>query len=65
MAAQLRQRIAKDIREVAADPAIEQRLRQTGQTLNPGDGAAFAAAIEEQHEKLVAIAKALDLKPED
>ncbi len=65
MAAPLRERIAKDVREVAADPAIEQRLRSTGQTLNPGDGAAFAAAIEEQHNKLVAIAKALDLKPED
>jgi tripartite-type tricarboxylate transporter receptor subunit TctC len=65
MAAALRERIAKDVREVAADPTIEQRLRQTGQTLNPGDGAAFAAAIDEQHDKLVAIAKALDLKPED
>ena len=65
MAAALRERIAKDVREVAADPAIEQRLRQTAQTLNPGNGAEFAAAIEEQHGKLVAIAKAIDLKPED
>jgi tripartite-type tricarboxylate transporter receptor subunit TctC len=65
MTAALRERIAKDIREVAADPAIEQRLRQTGQTLNPGTGAEFAAAIDEQHSKLVAIAKAIDLKPED
>ena len=65
MTAALRERIAKDVREVAADPAIEQRLRQTAQTLNPGTGAEFAAAIDEQHRKLVAIAKAIDLKPED
>jgi tripartite-type tricarboxylate transporter receptor subunit TctC len=65
MPAGLRDRIAKDIREVAADPAVEARLRQTGQILNPGSGGDFAAAIDEQHAKLVAIAKAIDLKPED
>ena len=65
MSPALRERIAKDVREVAADPAIEQRLRQTAQTLNPGNGAEFAAAIDEQRGKLVAIAKAIDLKPED
>jgi len=65
MTAALRERIAKDVREVAADPAIEQRLRQTAQTLNPGTAAEFAAAIDEQHGKLVAIAKAIGLKPED
>jgi tripartite-type tricarboxylate transporter receptor subunit TctC len=61
----VRERIARDIRQVAADPVIEQRLRQTGQTLNPGGAGEFAAAIEEQTSKLVAIAKAIDLKPED
>jgi tripartite-type tricarboxylate transporter receptor subunit TctC len=65
MAPALRDRIANDIREVAADPYIEQRLIQTGQILNPGKAADFAAAIEAQATKLTAIAKALDIKPED
>jgi tripartite-type tricarboxylate transporter receptor subunit TctC len=65
MAPALRERIAKDIREVAADPYIEPRLIQTGQILNPGTAAEFAAAIDEQKSKLAAIAKALDIKPED
>jgi tripartite-type tricarboxylate transporter receptor subunit TctC len=65
MAPALRERIAADIREVATDPYIEPRLMQTGQILNPGGGAEFAAAIEEQRSKIIAIAKALDLKPED
>ena len=65
MAAALRERIADDVRAVAADPAIGSRLMQTGQTLNPGGGAEFAAAIDEQRTKLAAIAKAIDLKPED
>jgi tripartite-type tricarboxylate transporter receptor subunit TctC len=65
MAAALRERIAVDIRAVAVDPGIEARLFQTGQTLNPGTPAEFAAAIEQQTSKLDAIAKALDVKPED
>jgi tripartite-type tricarboxylate transporter receptor subunit TctC len=65
MAAGLRERIAADIRAVAADPGVEARLIQTGQILNPGTPAEFAAAIEQQTGKLAAIAKALDVKPED
>jgi tripartite-type tricarboxylate transporter receptor subunit TctC len=65
MAAALRERIAADIRAVAADPGVEARLFQTGQILNPGTPAEFAAAIEQQTSKLDAIAKALDVKPED
>ena len=65
MAPALRDRIANDIREVAADPYIGSRLIQTGQILNPGTPREFAAAIEAQTTKLTAIAKALDIKPED
>jgi tripartite-type tricarboxylate transporter receptor subunit TctC len=65
MPASLRDRIAADIREVAADPYIEQRLTATGQILNPGTPGEFAAAIDGQMAKLAAIAKALDIKPED
>ena len=64
MAPELRERIAADMRAVAADPAMEPRLIQTGQILNPGGPAEFAAAIEDQTSKLAAIAKALDIKPE-
>jgi len=65
MAPAVRERIAADIREVAADPFIEPRLTATGQILNPGSAAEFGAAIDEQTAKLAAIAKALDIKPED
>jgi tripartite-type tricarboxylate transporter receptor subunit TctC len=65
MAAALRERIAADIRAVAADPSVEPRLIQTGQILNPGSPIEFATAIEQQTGKLAAIAKALDVKPED
>jgi len=65
MAAGLRERIAADIRAVAAEPGVEPRLIQTGQILNPGTAAEFAAAIDEQKSRLAAIAKALDIKPED
>jgi tripartite-type tricarboxylate transporter receptor subunit TctC len=65
MAGELRERIAADMRAVATDPGIEPRLIQTGQILNPGEPAEFAAAIEDQTDKLAAIAKALDIKPED
>jgi tripartite-type tricarboxylate transporter receptor subunit TctC len=61
----LRDRIAADIREVAADPYIEQRLTATGQILNPGTPTEFATAIDGQMAKLAAIARALDIKPED
>jgi tripartite-type tricarboxylate transporter receptor subunit TctC len=64
MAPELRERIAADMRVVAADPAVEPHLIQTGQILNPGGPAEFAAAIEDQTGKLAAIAKALDIKPE-
>jgi tripartite-type tricarboxylate transporter receptor subunit TctC len=65
MAPELRERIAADIRQAAADPAIGQRLSATGQILNPGTPAEFAAAIAEQTGKIAAIAKAIDYKPED
>jgi tripartite-type tricarboxylate transporter receptor subunit TctC len=64
MAAAVRERIAGDIRAVAADPEVAARLAATGQTLNPGTAAEFAAAIEEQQSKLIAIARRMDIKPE-
>jgi tripartite-type tricarboxylate transporter receptor subunit TctC len=59
-----RERIAADIRAVAADPMVAARLFDTGQILNPGNAAEFAAAIEEQQSKVIAIARRMDVKPE-
>jgi hypothetical protein len=39
-------------------------LFDTGQILNPRNAAEFAAAIEEQQSKVIAIARRLDDKPE-
>jgi tripartite-type tricarboxylate transporter receptor subunit TctC len=64
MAGELRERIAADIRAVvAADPVIAQRLAATGQILNIGGPAEFARAIDEQRDKIAAIAGELGIKP--
>jgi hypothetical protein len=49
----------------AADPGVEPRLIKIGQIRNPGGAGELAAAIENQTSKLAAIAKALDVEPED
>jgi tripartite-type tricarboxylate transporter receptor subunit TctC len=59
----LRERIAADVRAVAADPIIGERLAATGQILNVGGPAEFAAATEAQRAKIATIAEELGLKP--
>ena len=59
----VRERIAADIREIAADPAIVQRLSQTGQVISPGGPAEFAAEIEDQRATVAGIGKNLGIKP--
>jgi tripartite-type tricarboxylate transporter receptor subunit TctC len=59
----VRERIAKDIREVLADPAIAERLAVTGQIVNPGSPAEFAAAIADQRATVKQIGEVLELKP--
>ena len=59
----LKARIAADVREICADPAVAERLKPTGATLRPGNGAEFAAAIEEQRVKVAAVAQAGGAKP--
>jgi len=63
MAADIRERIAADIREVAADPTIGARLLSTGQLLSPGRPAEFAASIDEQRAVVAKIAKEMGIKP--
>lgn len=59
----VRERIAKDIREVLADPAIATRLAVTGQVVNPGNPAEFATAIADQRATVKQIGEILQLKP--
>ena len=63
MADDVRARIADDIRAVAADPAIVQKLTATGQIVSPGNGAEFAASIAQQRAQVAAVAKLFGNKP--
>ena len=63
VAADIRARIADDIRAVAADPTIVERLTATGQIVSPGNSAEFAASIEQQKAQVAAVAKLFGNKP--
>jgi tripartite-type tricarboxylate transporter receptor subunit TctC len=63
MAEALRERIAADIKAVAADPMIAARLITTGQVVSPGRPAEFAASIDVQRATIAAIAKDLGIRP--
>ena len=62
MSADIRNRIAADIKEVAADPKVGEALAASGQLLNVGTTAEFGAAIEEQRAQAAAAAKILGIK---
>src|SRR5262249_907621 len=55
MPADLKHRIAADVRAVGADPAIGARIASAGSLVRLGGPAEFAAAIEEQRPKIAAI----------
>ncbi len=57
MPTDLKERIAADIRAVAADPAIAARLASSGSALRVGTPAEFAAVIEKQRMQIAAIAR--------
>jgi tripartite-type tricarboxylate transporter receptor subunit TctC len=57
------ERIAADVQAVAADPTVGPRLAATGQQLDPGGTAEFAAAVEAQRQSIAATAKALGIQP--
>jgi tripartite-type tricarboxylate transporter receptor subunit TctC len=59
----VRERIAADVKAVAADPTVVERLTATAQLMSPGTGADLAASIDEQAANLAATAKVLGLKP--
>jgi tripartite-type tricarboxylate transporter receptor subunit TctC len=63
LAADVRARIADDIRTVADDPVIVERLTASGQIVSPGNGTEFSASIEQQKAQVAAIAKLFGNKP--
>ena len=62
MARDLRERLAKDVIEVVSDPAITQKLIDTGQAVRLGGPDELAATLKDQAEQMAIIAKALGLK---
>ena len=58
----LRERIAADFQEIAKDPIIAQRLRDTGQIMSVLGPAEFGVRVQEQRDRLAAIAQTLGLK---
>jgi tripartite-type tricarboxylate transporter receptor subunit TctC len=62
MADALRGSMAADFRAVSADPAIAARLGAIGTIMNVRGPAEFATIIQEQRDKLAALAKTLGIK---
>ena len=58
----LRDRIASDIRIVASDPGIGERLAAVGQAARPGTAAEFAALLDQYRRRLADLAKTIDFK---
>jgi tripartite-type tricarboxylate transporter receptor subunit TctC len=58
-----RDRIAADVKAVAADPTVAERMAATAQVNNPGTGADLQASIDEQAAQLAVTAKILGMKP--
>src|SRR3712207_5549817 len=56
-----RDRIAADIKAIAAEPAISERLVATAQINNPGSAQEFAASMEEQVRGMEAVAKVVGM----
>ena len=64
MSPALRERIAADVKEVAADGVIGQRLAASGQVMNLGGPKEFAESIDRQRKQIADIAKLLNIKPD-
>jgi tripartite-type tricarboxylate transporter receptor subunit TctC len=57
-----RERIAADIKAVASEPAVAERLAATAQINNPGNAKEFAASMAEQVRNMDAVAKVVGMK---
>jgi tripartite-type tricarboxylate transporter receptor subunit TctC len=65
MSKELKERIAADFKEAAADGSIASRLAATGSVINVGGPDEFSAAIEEQRAAIAATVKAINFKPKN
>jgi tripartite-type tricarboxylate transporter receptor subunit TctC len=63
MPAELRERIAADMRAVAADPTVQTRLASTGQTARAGTAAELAADIEQARHRIASIIRIVGMRP--
>jgi tripartite-type tricarboxylate transporter receptor subunit TctC len=59
----LRQRIAADVRTVAAQPDLVARFKEAGVVARSGTPEQFAAEIEEQRRTVAKIAAAIGTRP--
>jgi tripartite-type tricarboxylate transporter receptor subunit TctC len=62
MSIELRDRIAREVRDVLADPAVAMRIAATGQIVSPGTPAEFANSIAEQRASFAVIARTSDVR---
>jgi tripartite-type tricarboxylate transporter receptor subunit TctC len=62
MSSDLREKIATDVRAVAADPTVSQRLTATGQVPSAGTSAEFVKSIGDQRARANQIAQQLGMK---
>ena len=60
---ELRERIAADVRTIAADSAFAMRLAPLGQGIRSSSPAEFTMMLDKQRAKIAAIAKTIGLKP--
>jgi tripartite-type tricarboxylate transporter receptor subunit TctC len=65
MSEPLKEKIATDVRDAAADGSLGDRLAATGQIIKVGGPKEFAASIAEQSGNVAAVAKAIHLKPKN
>ena len=65
MPSEMKERIAADFRDGAADGKIAERLEATGQIINTGGPKEFADSVAEQQAAIAAVAKAIDFKPKN
>ena len=63
MPAELRERLAADVRAIASDRAIQERLLNVGSVARGSTPAEFVAVIEEQRTKIAAITRTIGTKP--
>lgn len=59
----VRKKIADDIKAVAGDPEIVQKMTATAQIVSPGNSAEFAESIVQQKAQVAAVAKLFGNKP--